>query len=58
MIFENTEKLHYPFIIFSVCYSISSTGTDLTINIQGVIQSCTDIFTTCYWLHVELGKNI
>jgi hypothetical protein len=27
-------------------------------NIQGVIESCTDILTTSYWLHVELGKNI
>jgi hypothetical protein len=22
-----------------------------------VIESCTDILTTSYWLHVELGKN-
>jgi hypothetical protein len=28
------------------------------INIQDVIESCTDILTTSYWLHVELGKNI
>jgi hypothetical protein len=27
-------------------------------NLQGVIESCTDILTTSYWLHVELGKNI
>jgi hypothetical protein len=27
-------------------------------DIQGVIESCTDILTTGYWLHVELGKNI
>jgi hypothetical protein len=27
-------------------------------NIQGVIESCTDILTTSHWLHVELGKNI
>jgi hypothetical protein len=26
--------------------------------IQGVIESCIDILTTSYWLHVELGKNI
>jgi hypothetical protein len=26
--------------------------------VQGVIESCTDILTTSYWLHVELGKNI
>jgi hypothetical protein len=26
--------------------------------IQGVIESCTDILSTSYWLHVELGKNI
>jgi type III secretory pathway component EscT len=26
--------------------------------IQGVIESCTDILTTSYWLDVELGKNI
>jgi hypothetical protein len=26
--------------------------------IQGVIESCTDILTTSYWLHVKLGKNI
>jgi hypothetical protein len=24
--------------------------------IQGVIESCTDILSTSYWLHVELGK--
>jgi hypothetical protein len=28
------------------------------IYIQGVIESCTNILTTSYWLHVELGKNI
>jgi hypothetical protein len=27
-------------------------------NIQGVFESCADILTTSYWLHVELGKNI
>jgi hypothetical protein len=27
-------------------------------HIQGVIESCTDILTTNYWLHVELGKNM
>jgi hypothetical protein len=27
-------------------------------NIQGVIESCTDILTTSYCLHVEFGKNI
>jgi hypothetical protein len=27
-------------------------------DIQGVIESWTDILTTSYWLHVELGKNI
>jgi hypothetical protein len=26
--------------------------------IQGDIESCTDILTTSYWLHVELRKNI
>jgi hypothetical protein len=26
--------------------------------IQSVIESCTDILTTSYWLHVKLGKNI
>jgi hypothetical protein len=26
--------------------------------LQGVIESCTDILTTSYWLHVELAKNI
>jgi hypothetical protein len=26
--------------------------------IQGVIESCTDILTTSYWLHVEHGRNI
>jgi hypothetical protein len=25
--------------------------------IQGVIESITNILTTSYWLHVELGKN-
>jgi hypothetical protein len=27
-------------------------------SIQGATESCTDILTTSYWLHVELGKNI
>jgi PAS domain-containing protein len=26
--------------------------------IQGVFESCAEILTTSYWLHVELGKNI
>jgi hypothetical protein len=30
----------------------------LIVHIQGVIESCTDILTTSYWLRVELGKNI
>jgi hypothetical protein len=29
----------------------------LVVHIQGVIESCTDILTTSYWLHVELGKK-
>jgi hypothetical protein len=38
-----------------------ATGRDTkrpsTLNdIQGVIESCTDILPTSYWLHVELGK--
>jgi hypothetical protein len=32
--------------------------TMYSIHTQGVIESCTDILTTSYWLHVELGKNI
>jgi hypothetical protein len=28
------------------------------VDIQGVVESCTDILTTSYWLYVELGKNI
>jgi hypothetical protein len=31
---------------------------DLLTKIQGVIESCTDILTTSYWLLVELGKNM
>jgi hypothetical protein len=27
-------------------------------NIQGDFESCAEILTTSYWLHVELGKNI
>jgi hypothetical protein len=27
-------------------------------SIQGVFESCAEILTTSYWLHVELGKNI
>jgi hypothetical protein len=30
----------------------------LRTHIQSVTESCTDILTTSYWLHVELGKNI
>jgi hypothetical protein len=26
-------------------------------HIQVVIESCTDILTTSYWFHVELGKK-
>jgi hypothetical protein len=26
--------------------------------IQGVFESCAEILTTSYWLHVEFGKNI
>jgi hypothetical protein len=41
----------------------STTGRNTkrasTLNdVQDVIESCTDILTTSYWLHVELGKNI
>jgi hypothetical protein len=35
-------------------YLLSSHFKD----IQGAIESCTDILTTSYWLHVELGKSI
>jgi hypothetical protein len=39
--------------------SFRNHSVNLNINfIQGVIESCTDILTTSYWLHVELGKNI
>jgi hypothetical protein len=27
-------------------------------HIQGVFESCAEILSTSYWLHVELGKNI
>jgi hypothetical protein len=27
------------------------------LKIQGVVESCTDILITSYWLHVELGKK-
>jgi hypothetical protein len=46
-----TNKLMYG---KSSYYLLSSHFKD----IQGVIESCTDILTTSYWLHVELGKNI
>jgi hypothetical protein len=36
----------------------SRETSDENFVIQGVIESCTDILTTSYWLHVELGKNI
>jgi CMP-2-keto-3-deoxyoctulosonic acid synthetase len=36
---------------------VNLTNT-LVINIQGVFESCAEILTTSYWLHVELGKNI
>jgi hypothetical protein len=26
--------------------------------VQGDFESCAEILTTSYWLHVELGKNI
>jgi hypothetical protein len=40
--------------------SLNTTRVDfnMSFKIQGVIESCADIPTTSYWLHVELGKNI
>jgi hypothetical protein len=40
--------------------SLNTTRVDfnMSFKIQGVIESCADILTTSYWLHVELGKNI
>jgi hypothetical protein len=29
-----------------------------TVGIQGVFESCAEILTTRYWLHVEFEKNI
>jgi hypothetical protein len=40
--------------------SLNTTRVDfnMSFKIQGVIESCADILTTSYWLHVGLGKNI
>jgi hypothetical protein len=39
-------------------YSTSENITNINFHIQGDFESCADILTTSYWLHVELGKNI
>jgi hypothetical protein len=36
----------------------NNTSQHSELTIQGVIESCTDILTTSYWIHVELEKNI
>jgi hypothetical protein len=43
---------------YTILNNFSFGNVHLTVYIQGVIESCTDILTTSYWLHVELGKNI
>jgi predicted phosphoadenosine phosphosulfate sulfurtransferase len=48
----NVLKASHAFIHFEINMSTTLNS------IQGVIESCTDILTTSYWLHVELGKNI
>jgi hypothetical protein len=44
-------KFHQNMLFLAVVFSMINS-------IQGVIESCTDILTTSYWLHVELGKII
>jgi hypothetical protein len=41
----------------SLCWNNAHNVTQ-QFNIQGVFESCAEILTTSYWLHVELGKNI
>jgi hypothetical protein len=43
--------------VFARVQQVNLTNT-LVINIQGVFESCAEILTTSYWLHVEVGKNI
>jgi hypothetical protein len=57
---HNTSVVNILFVIrdyLTHYLKISSVNVPFT-KIQGVIESCTDILTTSYWLHVELGKNI
>jgi hypothetical protein len=35
-----------------------TTPQKKSLNVQGVFESCAEILTTNYWLHVELGNNI
>jgi hypothetical protein len=52
---ENKSINHlsfYPNVFLSLIVHICILA------VQGVIEICTDILTTSYWLHVELGKNI
>jgi hypothetical protein len=39
-------------------YDFLVLSKQIKFGIQAVIESCTDILTTSYWLHVELAKNI
>jgi hypothetical protein len=50
---RRVKKINY--IVFLIGFYYVST---LYCDIQGVIESCTDILTTSYWLRVELEKNI
>jgi hypothetical protein len=42
----------YNLVLKSFSYGTQVMGHP----VQGVIESCTDILTTSYWLYVELGK--
>jgi hypothetical protein len=61
-----TDALFGSLVVFSLRIAAEAGSVPILIcmnatnedQIQGVIESCTDILTTSYWLHVELGKNI
>jgi hypothetical protein len=48
------DVIHFKVSIKECKYIQSS----VELGIHGVIESCTDILTTSYWLHVELEKKI
>jgi hypothetical protein len=54
---QNTKTWRFKLILNSFSRKQEEFSNGMDSNIQGVIESCTDIVTASYWLHVELGKK-